>query len=217
MLSEDGFNRWSATYDASVAESEEEDRYPFAGYGKVLAYVYQEIMAGAKGEPLRVLDIGFGTAVLTGRLYDAGCEITGVDFSEKMQRIAREKMPRARLFHGDFSRGLPEAVRGEKYDYIISTYALHHLADPAKRELIGELLACCRSGGAVLIGDVAFADRERLNQCRAGSGDEWDDEECYFVAEDWQGAFPDVRFRSLSSCAGVLVFPKEGGGREPEQ
>ena len=210
MLSEEGFNNWSMTYDASVAKSEEENRYPFAGYGKVLAYIYQEVMSGARKAPCGVLDIGFGTAALTKRLYDAGCEITGVDFSEEMQRIAREKMPQARLLYGDFSRGLPEAVRGEQYDYIVSTYALHHLTDAAKRVFMEELLACCRPGGVVLIGDVAFANREAMERCRMESGEEWDEEEYYFVAEDWRRAFPDMRFRALSSCAGVLIFP----GRE---
>jgi putative AdoMet-dependent methyltransferase len=43
--------------------------------------VYGTVMDRA---PAKVLDIGFGTATLTSRLYDAGNAITGVDFSSEM-------------------------------------------------------------------------------------------------------------------------------------
>jgi ubiquinone/menaquinone biosynthesis C-methylase UbiE len=38
------------------------------------------------------LDIGFGTGVLTKKLYDAGYEIYGVDFSDKMLEIAKYRL-----------------------------------------------------------------------------------------------------------------------------
>lgn len=44
-----------------------------------------------------VLDIGFGTAVLTAKLYEQGCTIYGQDFSSRMLELASEKC-RARIY-----------------------------------------------------------------------------------------------------------------------
>lgn len=73
-----------------------------------------------------VLDIGFGTAVLTARLYEQGCTIYGQDFSSRMLELASEKMPGAHLYQGDFTQGLVEPLQNPRYDYIVTTYALHH-------------------------------------------------------------------------------------------
>lgn len=49
------------------------------------------------GAGVRVLDLGFGTGVLTEEPYADGCKICGVDFSRRMVGIAQDKMPRAGL------------------------------------------------------------------------------------------------------------------------
>ena len=53
-----------------------------------------------------------------------------------MTAIAKEKMPQAVLLCHDFSKGIPEEISGLKFDYIISTYALHHVTDTAKAGII---------------------------------------------------------------------------------
>ena len=104
MLDSRGFDLWADGYDRSVDISDEDNTYPFAGYKKVLAGIYDAIR---KGKGKRVLDIGFGTGILAGKLYENGYDITGIDFSERMIQIAKEKMPSARLIQHDFSKGLP--------------------------------------------------------------------------------------------------------------
>ena len=99
MLDNKGFDLWADGYDRSVNISDEDNSYPFAGYKKVLAGIYDAIR---KGQGKRVLDIGFGTGVLAGKLYENGYDITGIDFSERMIQIAQEKMPSARLIQHDF-------------------------------------------------------------------------------------------------------------------
>ena len=130
MLSSQGFDLWADGYDASVGLSDEENSYPFAGYKQVLGTIYRAIRMQA--DCGRVLDLGFGTGTLAHRLYQDGYEITGVDFSPRMIRLAQEKMPEAHLFCCDFSQGLPENLG--RFDAIVSTYALHHLSDEAKAE-----------------------------------------------------------------------------------
>lgn len=205
MLSNKGFDLWADGYDKSVGLSDEDNSYPFAGYKKVLGAIYNSIREnGAKS----VLDIGFGTGVLTSRLYADGCKITGVDFSERMIEIAQAKMPDARLICHDFSRGLPVELAEEKFDAITCTYAIHHLTDAAKAEFIGELLEHLTEGGLLLLGDVAFETRAELDACREASGDDWDGDEIYIVAEEMRAYFPQVQFEKFSHCAGVLTLKK---------
>ena len=64
MLDQKGFDLWAEGYDRSVELSDEEARFPFAGYKALLNEIYNRVLAG----PHRtVLDIGFGTAFLTSR------------------------------------------------------------------------------------------------------------------------------------------------------
>ena len=46
------------------------------------------------------------------------------------------------------------------------------------------------------------------NQCRQEAGDEWDDEELYFVADELRSAFPNITFRQISYCAGILTLTR---------
>lgn len=205
MLNREGFDLWADGYDKSVRLSEESDTYPFAGYRSVLGEIARRVVSQQQRE---VLDIGFGTGVLTAKLYEQGCHIYGQDFSGEMIALAQHKMPQARLYQGDFSNGLVPELRQHRYDAIIATYSLHHLTDGQKERFIRELLPLLRDGGCLYIGDVAFATRDELERCRAQAGGEWDDNEIYFVAQEWQRVFPNLEFTPLSACAGVLRIPR---------
>lgn len=203
MLEEAGFDQWAGAYDACTGALDREDAYPFAGYGRVLAAIEGAVLAqGAR----TVLDLGFGTGVLTARLYQKGCRIYGQDFSPKMAALAREKMPEAELYHGDLSQGLVEQLKGRRYDAVIATYSLHHLTDPGKLALIRELLPLLSPGGRVYIGDVAFETREALLACRQQCGECWDGDEIYFVWEELRPLLPNSTFTPYSHCAGVLAI-----------
>ena len=205
MLNNSGFDLWADGYDKSVGVSDEGNVYPFAGYKKVMNRIFGEIMehGGAK-----VLDIGFGTATLAKRLYDCGNEIFGQDFSRRMIEIAAEKMPGAHIYEGDFSKGLCSELLEHRYDFIVSTYALHHLDDAQKVDFINGLLPLLNDGGKILIGDVAFNTRAEWEQCKADSGDEWDDDEIYFVFDEIKRYFPKIAFERMSYCSGVLTLCK---------
>lgn len=201
MLDNKGFDLWADGYDKSVGISDEDNLYPFAGYKDVLAKIYQIVLA--KENPT-ILDIGFGTGTLTSRLYEQGCEVWGQDFSSKMIELAYEKMPNAHLFQGDFSKGLVEPVLQNSYDFIIATYSLHHLTDDEKAVLIKAMKKLLKTDGVILIGDVAFSTREELERCRKEVGEDWDDEEIYFVFEEMKKIFPDMKYEKVSYCAGLL-------------
>ena len=201
MLDSKGFDLWADGYDKAVGISDEDNTYPFAGYKEVLGSIFKTIMQKPNA---KVLDIGFGTGALTTKLYENGCIIYGQDFSARMIELASEKMPNANLYQGDFAKGLVEPLTAQSYDYIVATYSLHHFADHQKVELIHTLMGLLNEGGEILIGDVAFESREELDQCKQAAGDEWDEDEIYFVAEELRKGFPTLEFEKISYCAGVL-------------
>lgn len=203
MLNSKGFDLWADGYDKSVNLSEESNKYPFAGYKAVLGTIYRTVR---DNDGRTILDIGFGTGVLTKKLYDDGCTVYGMDFSEKMIETAKRKMPEAVLVKHDFTQGFPECFKDRKFDYIISTYAIHHLEDSQKISFIEELMKHLNEGGQVLLGDVAFETRAELESCLEKSGDDWDEDEIYAVAQDLRPAFPDMKFEKISFCAGVFSF-----------
>ena len=187
MLNEHGFDLWADGYDQTVGLSDEENTYPFAGYKQVLSTIYREVMKRGGGD---VLDVGFGTGVLTSRLYQQGCRIWGQDFSPRMVELTQSKLPKAELYCGSFADGLVPQLKQRRYDAIIATYSLHHLTDEQKKTFLADLMGQLKSGGVLLIGDVAFDNRMALEDCRQEAGDEWDDEEIYFVADEWACCWP---------------------------
>lgn len=205
MLDQNGFDLWADGYDKAVGLSDEENSYPFAGYKEILARIYQIVLAKGKAA---ILDIGFGTGTLTQKLYEQGCEVWGQDFSSRMIDLASAKMPNAHLFQGDFSKGLVKPLLQNSYDFIIATYSLHHLTDDDKITLIQSLTDLLKEDGIILIGDVAFASRADLVCCQKAAGEEWDDDEIYFVFEGLQKVFPKMKFDQVSHCAGILSLSR---------
>ena len=197
MLDNKGFDLWADGYDKTVGVSDEGNTYPFAGYKDVLGTIFKTIM---KKPSAVVLDIGFGTGTLTTKLY-------GKDFSARMIELASEKMPNAHLYQGDFTQGLVEPLQAQNYDFIVATYSLHHLTDEQKVSFLRVLQDHLNPGGQILIGDVAFDNRRQLEQCRKDVGDEWDDDEIYFVVDELKGEFPELGFKQISHCSGVLSIP----------
>jgi len=204
------FDMWANGYDKQVQLSDNNNEYPFAGYKEVMNTIYSAVM---KKSPTTVLDVGIGTGTLALKLYEGGNAITGVDFSREMLEIAKAKMPGANLYQFDFAHGLPSQLAQEKYDFIISTYALHHLTDSAKVAFIKSLLNHLNSDGSIFIGDVGFPTARELNKCKEQhSPDDWDDDEYYFVFPEIAQKLKDsctVSHTQLSHCGGVLEIRKK--------
>lgn len=208
MLNKQGFDLWANEYDVTVQLSEESNQYPFAGYKQVLNIIFNEVM---QKEHSKVLDIGFGTGVLTSKLYENGHHIDGLDFSAKMIAIAQSKMPLANLIEWDISNGLPDELKERQYDFIVSTYALHHLSDEDKISFIKDLIPLLADNGKILIGDIAFHTREQLELCRQNSIDYWDEDEFYWVDVEINPLLINsckLEFHSISHCGGVFVISK---------
>ena len=86
MLDSKGFDLWANGYDESVSVSDEDNAYPFAGYKRILGRIYELIMQKPNAS---VLDVGFGTATLTTKLYENGCVIYGQVRNRGLWRCCR--------------------------------------------------------------------------------------------------------------------------------
>lgn len=206
MLNSGGFDLWANHYDRDVKLSEESDSYPFAGYKQVLGRIYQIIR---QNPGKRILDIGFGTGVLTQKLYQDGYEISGMDFSEKMIAIAQEKMPDADLILHDFSNGFPDCWKEKTFDFIVCTYAIHHLDNLQKAAFIQNLMPHLVLNGLLLVGDVAFRTEKELEDCKAACGESWDEDEIYMVEENMDPLVPNLQYEKITFCSGVFSVRKQ--------
>lgn len=203
MRDDKGFDSWATEYDTSVSQTDTKDAYPFAGYNKLLRFVYEEIK---KGHSKTVLDIGLGTGNIAKKLYDESYTVYGIDFSQSMIDIAQKKMPNSNLLKWDFSKGLP--YKYEKFDYIISTYAFHHLTDDQKISLINGLKNYLNESGQIIIGDISFPNNEELNGCKKSYLEDWDEDEFYFVYKSIKDRleYKNVAYTQISFCAGVYII-----------
>jgi len=203
------FDVWANGYDEDVDITDNKDEYPFAGYKKIMQEIYDAI---PKDTTSAILDIGIGTGTLSSQLYARGNKITGVDFSQKMLDEAKKKMPNAKLISFDFTKGLPCEITKEKFDFIISTYALHHLRDDEKIKFIRLLLEHI-DNGCIIVGDVSFQSRHDLEKCKLCCGEYWDDDEFYFVFSEIKDALGEVCsliYRQISHCGGIMEIRKQG-------
>src|SRR5690554_2698409 len=205
-LDDKGFDLWADNYDEDVIISNENNDYPFAGYKDLLNYIYNVIR---KKKKAKILDIGIGTGILATKLYDLNYEIYGIDFSEKMIEAAYKKMPNANLFKGDFSLGLPSKIKKEKFDFMVSTYALHHLTDQNKIQLIESISSILNNDGLILIGDISFTNMHDFNVCKDENNEYWDDDEYYFIFDEIKNKLKykyNYKYIKISHCAGVLII-----------
>lgn len=202
MLDSKGFDKWSGKYDETIKNSK---GYPFEGYYNVLGYVQNQIDIKKR---VTVLDLGIGTGLLTFELYSKGIQICGADFSEGMINQAKKKMPLADFYQFDFTSGLPVELQSRKFDYIISSYAIHHINGKSKIDLIKQLQNNLEKDGRIFFADVAFETIEKAEECKKRSGKEWDSNEYYMVGTEIVAKLLTfgikASYRQISICAGVL-------------
>lgn len=204
-LDSNGFDIWSKDYDKTINKYIK--GYPFEGYYSVLDYIYDNITTKGKA---KILDIGVGTGLLTCQLYNEGSNIYGIDFSDSMLEIAKSRMPYAMFKKWDFNYGLPAEFLNETFDYIISSYAIHHIDNSNKVNFLRELRSLLNDKGKILIGDIAFKTMDDLLKCQELNKSNWDYDESYIIADDLVKDLRELNMHvnhfQLSSCAGVLVI-----------
>ena len=124
------------------------DRIPYRGEGE------RSLLECLPPSIGRVLDLGSGDGRLLGlvRLARPGIEAVALDFSETMLARLRERFggdSRVSVVPHDLSEPLPSASLG-RFDAIVSSFAIHHVTHPRKRELYAEIYDLLSPGGVFL-------------------------------------------------------------------
>jgi len=110
-----GYEEWSGIYDGPNPMIETEER------------VVHPILRDLARPGMAALDAACGTGRQAALLHELGCSTVGLDQSEAMLSIAREKLPEAQFEVGDVEH-LPFA--DDEFDLAIVSLALCHLVDP---------------------------------------------------------------------------------------
>jgi len=171
------FDPLAARYDTLVMREAERI---YARYNDVL----DAVVTHAGIQPgMHVLEIGAGTGNLTQRILARGAHVIGVDPSQAMLAIAREKVGTdANLA----LRQLPQPFlelpfENETFDAVISSYAFHHIPQEHKAASLSCGLQVLKPGGMWVCGDIAFCNRTAEHDALARY--DWLEEE-YFTLLD---------------------------------
>jgi tRNA (cmo5U34)-methyltransferase len=120
-------------------------------------YRLQDETAAATGSGARrVLELGTGTGETALRVLarHPGASLVGVDVSDDMLAVARERLPGADL---RVTR-LEDALPAGPFDLVFSALAIHHLDGPGKADLFARVAAVLPPGGRFVLGDVVVPD-----------------------------------------------------------
>jgi putative AdoMet-dependent methyltransferase len=108
-----------------------------------------------------VIEFGPGTGNLTSKLLDRGLEVIGIEPSENMRKIFRQKLPEAVVQKGNF---LSFPTPDRQADTVVSSYAFHHLRDEDKEQAIRMYAKLLDENGMILFGDTMYqTEEERRN------------------------------------------------------
>ena len=128
-----------------------------------------------RDEPLRVLDLGAGTGILSAMVAERfpNSRVTLVDISVEMLRVARRRFAaeqgRFEFRVMDHARKpLPGRPRG--YDLVVSALSIHHLTHGDKRELFEKVYASLSSGGWFVNADQVLGPTP---EAEALYGEDW--------------------------------------------
>ena len=132
---ERGYQQWAATYDRPLRLFPIEEPPMHA-------------LIDAR-PPGTALDAACGTGRYSAYLAERGHEVIGVDASEAMLDLAREKLPAATFRQGDLA-ALP--VPDHCVDTVVCALALVHV--PALEPVMQEFARVLRPGGHLIVSDV---------------------------------------------------------------
>lgn len=111
-----------------------------------------------------VLDVACGTGVLIPDYLEREvAQVTGIDISEEMIKIARRKFAQEQVLflHED----VEQMDNQKKYDCIVIYNAFPHFPEPER--LIGKLAGMLKKGGYLTV--AHGMSRERIDACHKGS------------------------------------------------
>jgi len=126
------------------------DRYDLV-YGRILSRGHKlAIKAMALNGPHKILEVGIGTG-LTLSHYPKHADITGIDISDAMLEIAREKIKDLKLTNAKVKTMSAEKLEYDdnSFDRVFAPSVISAVAQPGK--VIEEMIRVCKHGGHICI------------------------------------------------------------------
>ncbi|TCS95924.1 MerR family transcriptional regulator [Hazenella coriacea] len=145
------FDQQAPSYDQQVLKGNKEfDVHQDYERGLNLVVQWVQPQVGEIG-----LDLGTGTGNLAGLFLQRGMMIKGMDQSKEMLKVCHQKHPNIETRMGNF---LAIPYDDQQFDFVVTSYALHHLTDEQKSLALIEMKRVCKPGGRICILDLMFAD-----------------------------------------------------------
>ncbi|GEK21826.1 class I SAM-dependent methyltransferase [Cellulomonas xylanilytica] len=112
-----------------------------------------------------VVDVGCGPGHLTARLRDLGLDVSGIDLSPEMVRLARRDHPGLSFEVGSMTGlGLPDGSVGG----VLVWFSLIHVPDEEVPTVVAELHRVLRPGGVAMLGFHVGDQRSHKTQGYGG-------------------------------------------------
>jgi Methylase involved in ubiquinone/menaquinone biosynthesis len=148
ILVKDQFNKQAANFDSWCTPKNLDYLKGFAGFVSI-----------APEDTL--LDVASGTGDFVVFSSDKVHEATGMDISDRLVGLSRDKKDQLHLTNIDFKIGDVENLPFEDNSFTVVTCksSFHHM--PRYEKVFAEMLRCCKHGGRVALCDImAFDDQE---------------------------------------------------------
>lgn len=142
------FDHKAISHDKNVLTNQNE----YKNYEEALNITVEWVApkVGEKG-----LDVGTGTGNLAGKFLNKGIQMAGIDQSNEMLKQCQRKHPQMELKLGNF---LAIPYLDGQFDFIVTSYAFHHLSDDQKVLALMEMRRVLKPHGRVCITDLMFGN-----------------------------------------------------------
>jgi putative AdoMet-dependent methyltransferase len=152
------------THDYDVTNPNKDPLGEYKDYEEALEAVVETIAAQ---ENEIGLDLGTGTGNLAGRFLKAGNVMCGVDQSKQMLRQCRAKFPEMETKLGNF---LAIPYLDDQFDFVVSSFAFHHLTDEQKQLSLKEIERVLKPNGRLCLADLIYHDEDSPTKPQASMG-----------------------------------------------
>lgn len=126
---------------------------PVTSYEAALSKIVELVspLAGLKG-----LDVGTGTGNLAGKLLQIGMPMSAIDQSKQMLKLCAAKYANLELKLGNV---LAIPFMDGSFDFVVSSFALHHLTEPQRELAWVEMMRVLRPGGVLCLADYMIPNQ----------------------------------------------------------
>ena len=159
--------------------------------------------------PLRVLDLGAGTGMLSAVVAERypEAELTLFDYSPRMLEQAREVLAQqVAVLTGDMYEDIPAGP----WDAVISALAIHHMTDEGKRSVYESVFREMERGGVFVNAEHIRGETPLLQEHYA----KWHREQAYekgLTDDEWEAAVERMSHDHLTPLSAQLGWLEEIG------